>query len=256
MTIVTILQCILGFIAGFLIYKYITYKIINYMKFKHGKYGEVWTYRAIIALFLLLSIYMEMPLFITYGIGFCLIYSLLKFNPWYIEKHEVISNYIQSIINQVEEEEKMNNMNNGGYIMNIKKLNDDAIIPKYAHASDAGMDLYSVVDAEIQPHTHALIKTGIAIELPLGTEAQIRPRSGLALKHGITVLNSPGTIDSGYRGEIGVILMNHSNAPFIIEKGMKIAQMVIAEVIHPFVIPVNILEDSERGQGGFGSTGQ
>ncbi|WP_366524861.1 dUTP diphosphatase [Acaryochloris sp. IP29b_bin.137] len=108
----------------------------------------------------------------------------------------------------------------------IIKLNETAQVPCYSHDDDAGLDLYAIQAQQIPPGKSALIPTGIAIELPQGTEAQVRPRSGLALKHSITVLNSPGTIDAGYRGEIGVILINHSREVFQIIEGMKIAQMV------------------------------
>ncbi|MEO1446929.1 MAG: dUTP diphosphatase, partial [Cyanobacteria bacterium J06635_11] len=107
----------------------------------------------------------------------------------------------------------------------------------------------------IQPGETALVPTGIAIELPNGTEAQIRPRSGLALKHSITLPNTPGTIDAGYRGEIGVIMINHGKQAFEVLKGMKIAQMVIAPVIRAELEEVDSLSDTVRGDGGFGSTG-
>src|SRR5690242_4467494 len=115
-------------------------------------------------------------------------------------------------------------------ILKIKSINENAKIPHFAHEGDAGMDLYSVEEKVIHPGETALIKTGIQIELPKNTEAQIRPRSGLALKHSVTVLNTPGTIDEGYRGEVGVILINHGKHPFIVEKHMRIAQMVIKPV--------------------------
>lgn len=139
--------------------------------------------------------------------------------------------------------------------LKIKKTHKDSIIPSYAHKGDAGLDLYSIEEKLIESGSTALIKTGIKIELPEGTEAQIRPRSGLALKNSITVLNSPGTIDEGYRGEIGVILINHSKESFKVEKGMKIAQMVIQNVIKAEVIEVDELSDTLRAEGGFGSTG-
>ncbi|GAA0740425.1 dUTP diphosphatase [Clostridium oceanicum] len=139
--------------------------------------------------------------------------------------------------------------------LKIKKLNEEAIIPKYAHDSDAGMDLYSVENKTINVGETILVKTGIAIELPENTEAQVRPRSGLALKHSITVLNTPGTIDEGYRGEIAVILINHGKKPFDIEKGMRIAQMVIKPVLKVKVTEALDLTSSDRNAGGFGSTG-
>lgn len=140
-------------------------------------------------------------------------------------------------------------------ILKIKKLCDQARLPEYAHIGDAGMDLFSVDEQLIAPGEAALVKTGIAIELPPNTEAQIRPRSGLALKHSITILNSPGTIDEGYRGEIGVILINHGKKDFKIEPQMRIAQMVIKPIIRVEVKEVEELTHSDRNTGGFGSTG-
>lgn len=141
--------------------------------------------------------------------------------------------------------------------MNIEivKLNSNAIIPCYAHPEDAGLDLFSVDEAEIPPGETKLIKTGIAIALPAGTEAQVRSRSGLALKHSVVVLNSPGTIDAGYRGEVGVILINHGKNFFQVIPGMKIAQMVIASIIQAKLTVVKQLNQSDRGSDGFGSTG-
>lgn len=144
---------------------------------------------------------------------------------------------------------------NNSVTLKIKKVNPDAIIPQFAHEGDAGMDLFSVDDLDINPGECKLIKTGITIELPKNTEAQVRPRSGLALKHQITVLNTPGTIDEGYRGEIGVILINHGKECFSVKKGMKIAQMVIKPILTVKIQEVQELTDSERGTGGFGSTG-
>ncbi len=139
--------------------------------------------------------------------------------------------------------------------LNIKKTHPNARLPEYAHPGDAGLDIYSVEEAVIDPGSSKLIHTGIIIELPEGTEAQVRPRSGLALKHQITVLNSPGTIDEGYRGEVGVILINHGKTAFLVEEGMKIAQMVIQPVLKVEVEEVAEMSNSSRGQGGFGSTG-
>ena len=137
----------------------------------------------------------------------------------------------------------------------VKRINEAAIIPQYAHKGDAGLDLFSVEEKNITPGETALVHTGIQIELPEGTEAQIRPRSGLALKYSITVLNTPGTIDEGYRGEIGVILINHGKFDFKVEKGMKIAQMVIKPVLRVHVEEVDELSETKRGTGGYGSTG-
>jgi dUTP pyrophosphatase len=139
--------------------------------------------------------------------------------------------------------------------LKIKRLSESAVIPQYAHPGDAGLDLVSIEVKSIAPGESALVRTGIAIELPPGTEAQVRPRSGLALKHQITVLNTPGTIDEGYRGEICVILINHGTQVFQVEPGMRIAQMVIASFIRVTVEAVEMLEDTVRGVGGFGSTG-
>ena len=139
--------------------------------------------------------------------------------------------------------------------LKIKRINDLAKLPEQAHAGDAGMDLFSVEEKIIQPGEVTLIHTGIKIELPEMTEAQIRPRSGLALKNAITVLNTPGTIDEGYRGEIGVILINHGKESFKVEVQMKIAQMVIKPVLKVNILEVDELSDTERAEGGFGSTG-
>lgn len=139
--------------------------------------------------------------------------------------------------------------------LKIKKINELAILPRYAHAGDAGMDLFSIEDKEIASGETTLIRTGLKIELPKNTEAQIRPRSGLALKNSITVLNTPGTIDEGYRGEIGVILINHSKNIFKVEKHMKIAQMLIKPIIRVNIIEVDKLSETERAEAGFGSTG-
>ena len=139
--------------------------------------------------------------------------------------------------------------------LKILQLNELAIIPKYAHPNDSWLDLFSIDELELSPGESQLIHTGISIELPPGTEAQIRPRSGLALKHQITVLNTPGTIDEGYRGEIGVILINHGKDYFQVTKGMKIAQMVITTVIRVEIAEVKMLSASARGDNGFGSTG-
>ena len=141
--------------------------------------------------------------------------------------------------------------------MKIKviKLAESAQLPAYEHEGDSGMDLRAIAPQQILPGQTALIKTGLAIELPANTEAQVRPRSGLALKHSITVLNTPGTVDAGYRGEIAVILINHGKRLFQIEPGMRIAQMVIVPIIRADIELVDTLSKSNRGKGGFGSTG-
>jgi len=130
-------------------------------------------------------------------------------------------------------------------------------LPAYASAAAAGLDLPAAVeqDLTLAPGARALVPTGFAIALPVGYEAQIRPRSGLALKHGITLPNSPGTIDADYRGEVGVIIANLGSEPFVITRGMRIAQMVIARHERAQFIEVEDLEASARGSGGFGSTG-
>ncbi|MAE50576.1 MAG: dUTP diphosphatase [Micavibrio sp.] len=130
-------------------------------------------------------------------------------------------------------------------------------LPTYATALSAGMDLSAALEEaiELDSGERALVPTGLAIALPPGYEAQIRPRSGLALKHGVTVLNTPGTIDADYRGEIKVILINHGKEPFIIERGMRIAQMVVERHESIAWDIVEELDDSARGEGGFGSTG-
>jgi dUTP pyrophosphatase len=139
--------------------------------------------------------------------------------------------------------------------LKVKKLHAAAMLPSYARDGDAGLDLCAVKGLVIEPGKSALVPTGIAIELPPGTEAQVRPRSGLALKHGISVLNTPGTVDEGYRGEVGVILINHGARAFTVEPGMKIAQMVVSPRIQVAVVEVPELSDTARGSGGFGSTG-
>ena len=130
-------------------------------------------------------------------------------------------------------------------------------LPTYATAGSAGCDLVAAVAAPVtlSPGARALIPTGFAMALPHGWEAQIRPRSGLALKHGLTCLNSPGTIDADYRGEVGVILANLGAEPFVVERGMRIAQMVIAPVHQARFERVEALDETTRGAGGFGSTG-
>jgi dUTP pyrophosphatase len=137
----------------------------------------------------------------------------------------------------------------------VKRLSPSAILPSYAHPGDAGLDLFANVSLSLEPGEVKLVGTGISIELPAGTEGQVRPRSGLALKHGVTVLNTPGTIDHGYRGEVGVILINHGAVRFDIAPGMKIAQMVIAQCLTVSVEESGELSGTARGQGGFGSTG-
>ncbi|HEY0331935.1 MAG TPA: dUTP diphosphatase [Rhodopseudomonas sp.] len=133
-------------------------------------------------------------------------------------------------------------------------------LPAYQSAHAAGLDLLAAVanDAPLvlAPGTYALVPTGLTLALPPGYEAQVRPRSGLAARHGVTVLNAPGTIDADYRGEIGVLLINHGSQPFTIERGERIAQMVVARVARVELKAVAALDETARGSGGFGSTGR
>ena len=143
--------------------------------------------------------------------------------------------------------------------MEIKIVNKSAYpLPEYATALSAGLDLKANITEPVtlKPLERILVPTGLFIALPEGTEAQVRPRSGLAAKHGITVLNSPGTIDADYRGEIKVILVNLSNEPFVINPGERIAQMVVARFERAQWVEVQELDSTERGEGGFGSTGR
>ncbi len=142
--------------------------------------------------------------------------------------------------------------------MTIKIINQSQhALPNYESDASAGMDLRANLDAPVtlEPLGRAIIKTGLFIELPVGYEAQVRPRSGLAAKKGITVLNSPGTIDADYRGELGVILINLSNEAFVVENGERIAQLVIAKHERAEWQQVDVLSETTRGAGGFGSTG-
>ena len=129
-------------------------------------------------------------------------------------------------------------------------------LPAYQSAHAAGLDLLAAVPEDapmvLAPGKHALVPTALTIALPPGYEAQVRPRSGLAAKHGVTVLNSPGTVDADYRGEIGVLLINHGAAPFTIRRGERIAQMVIAAVVRAELVPATSLSQTDRGSGGFG----
>lgn len=143
--------------------------------------------------------------------------------------------------------------------MNVRIINKSRhALPEYATEYSAGLDLRANIDADItlQPLERALVPTGLYIELPQGYEAQIRPRSGLALKHGLTVLNSPGTIDADYRGEICVILVNLSNQAFVIKDGERICQMVVAAHARVEWSETDSLDETERGAGGFGHTGK
>lgn len=142
--------------------------------------------------------------------------------------------------------------------MNVKIINKSShALPHYETDASAGMDLRADLseDVTLQPLERAIVKTGLYMELPVGVEAQVRPRSGLAAKKGITVLNAPGTIDADYRGEVGVILVNFSNEPFTVQNGDRIAQLVIAKHERVTWHKVEQLDETERGAGGFGSTG-
>lgn len=140
----------------------------------------------------------------------------------------------------------------------VKKLHEAATLPGYQTAGAAGMDIHACLPeapVTLQPGAIAVIPTGLALAIPAGFEGQVRPRSGLSTKHGLSVPNAPGTIDSDYRGEVKVPLINHGAAPFVVEPGMRIAQMVIAPVARAMVREVHSLDETARGAGGFGSTG-
>jgi dUTP pyrophosphatase len=140
----------------------------------------------------------------------------------------------------------------------VKVLDNSITLPKYETVSSAGMDIRAFIPEgkiEIEPQERKVVRTGLCLEIPKGYEVQIRPRSGLALKNGITVLNSPGTIDADYRGELRVILINHSADRFLITNEMRIAQMVVAQFSRVDLFEVEDLSETDRGEGGFGSTG-
>jgi len=142
--------------------------------------------------------------------------------------------------------------------LRVSRLNNNARLPLYMSEAAAGLDLSACIQAPItlQPSERNLVPTGLSIQLPAGHEGQVRPRSGLAVKHGITLLNTPGTIDEDYRGEVRVLMINLGQEPFTVEPGMRIAQLVVAPVTRVEVEEVEELEQSERGAGGFGSTGK
>lgn len=141
--------------------------------------------------------------------------------------------------------------------MAIRRMSPGLPLPAYATPDAAGMDLPAAIEAPmtLDPGEFRRVPCGFAVALPLGFEAQIRPRSGLASKHGVTVLNAPGTIDSDYRGEVQVVLINHGSSPFVVERGMRIAQMVVAPVTRVAWVEVDELSQSARDAGGFGHTG-
>ncbi|MBI4351485.1 MAG: dUTP diphosphatase [Elusimicrobia bacterium] len=139
----------------------------------------------------------------------------------------------------------------------VQKLHADVKMPAYAHEGDAGLDLYSIINHTLQPGERVLVPTGLKMAIPHGYEGQVRPKSGLALKHGLTVLNTPGTVDAPYRGEVGVILINlDPKTPYEIKKGEKVAQMVFARVEHAEFLETAELTVTTRGEGGYGSTGK
>ena len=139
--------------------------------------------------------------------------------------------------------------------INIVKIKDNEIVPSYAHDGDAGMDLFSTEEYLLKPMQRELISTGLKVEIPKGYELQIRPKSGLALKKGLSIPNSPGTIDAGYRGELGVIVINYGNEDIEINSGDKIAQAVLNKIEIAEIEEVKELTETSRGEGGFGSTG-
>ncbi len=140
-------------------------------------------------------------------------------------------------------------------ILRVERLTETAVLPAYAHPGDAGMDLCADEARRLLPGERAAVATGLKIALPAGTEGQVRPRSGLAITYGVTVLNAPGTIDEGYRGEVKVLLINHGQEPFEIRKGMRIAQLVVAPVRRVALEEGAVSDHTVRGAGGFGSSG-
>ena len=140
----------------------------------------------------------------------------------------------------------------------IKKLRKDAVLPRYMTELAAGMDICALVDEEmlLKPGERCLVSTGLAFSIPAGFEIQVRPRSGLAIKHGIALVNSPGTIDADYRGEVRIIMINHGDDEFVIQSGDRIAQLVVAPVCQAVLEEVDELDDTARGAGGFGHTGK
>ena len=142
-------------------------------------------------------------------------------------------------------------------IVKVKMMEGcEELLPRKAHHDDAAFDLKARENVDMEPGKPVLVPTGVFMELPTGYEAQVRPRSGLSYKHALTVLNSPGTIDAGYRGEVKVIMLNAGLEPYSVKKGDRIAQMVIAKLPDVEILPVDSLSDSTRGEGGFGSTGK
>lgn len=140
--------------------------------------------------------------------------------------------------------------------MKIKKLNEEAIIPQYQSRGAAGFDFHALNALSLKPGERGIIQTGLAVALEIGYELQVRPRSGLAFKHGISIVNSPGTVDSDYRGEVKIVLINHGSKLFEVAKGDRVAQGVIKEVVQARIVEVDELDSTQRGEAGFGSTGR
>jgi dUTP pyrophosphatase len=140
-------------------------------------------------------------------------------------------------------------------LLRVRKLDPCAVMPRYETSAAAGLDLTALEPVTIEPGRWTLVRTGLAIELPEGHEGQVRPRSGLAVRHGVTVLNAPGTIDQDYRGEVRVALINHGSEPFIVKAGDRVAQLVVCPVTRVTVEETDTLTPTDRGPGGFGSTG-
>lgn len=138
----------------------------------------------------------------------------------------------------------------------VKRLDKaGARLPARAHPGDAGLDLFAAADVDVPVGETRRVGTGLAVALPPGTEGQIRPRSGIALRHGVTVLNAPGAVDAGYRGEVGILLVNHGRRTFRVRRGMKVAQLVVTPVVEVEVVEADALSETVRSDGGFGSTG-
>lgn len=170
-------------------------------------------------------------------------------------REEDVENILGISVDELEKEYASNSQK---HILEIEQISSDSIIPKYAFDSDSGFDLCSVEEITIPPMGRALIPTGLKFGIPEGSEIQIRPKSGLAINHGITVLNTPGTVDSGYNGEIKVILFNSSSNSFEVKKGMKVAQAVLCPVFTGSYVTLTKVEkigEKDRGENGFGSTG-
>ena len=140
-------------------------------------------------------------------------------------------------------------------VLKVRRLRPDAVLPRFAHPDDSGMDVCACEDLVLSPGARAKVPLGLAFQPPPGTEIQLRPRSGLALRSGISMVNTPATIDEGYRGEVCAILINHGDEPFHVEKGMRVAQIVVCPVLRPEIVETDALDGTARGAGGFGSTG-